>query len=1224
MSPSVPSPPEEGRNSVDVMHSPGRVRLFAFERNAVVRAGAGTGKTEALATVYLHLVGGLASLAVWPKNGVPPERIVALTFTEKAAREMRERITDAVSLLAAERLPRELESVDDDVRREAARKWGALRGVSHAVVARVHALADSAVRIGRPLPPPEVWQRVAWSLGSAQIGTFHGFAAGILRRAAVDLGLDPAFDVMESEDSERLLRVAALQALSDAAQRDVNAVVELMAACGGLGERVDRGLITLISELVRELDEDGLRADMVGVAPAVEPTDVRAYIAADTLARFAEACATVPALRDDGTAQRVHDIAHKVEELPPLTTPELALERVRLLRACVKGKTGLPSRNRTRKLEPLAEEAREALSALLQDALSVVSVRLAEVSRGIVADTQRRYERARRQRAALDFADLMRLLRDGLRDRASLRREWKNRYDAVLVDEFQDTNRVQRDLLYLLRERRDAERLLAPGQSLTASELEPTGLLVVGDAKQSIYAFRGAEVAVFLSTERELAEAGGDRLELNDSFRALDTILDAVNPVTETLLSPGAVHVAGMYDRARDALKAVARGDGSARVELLLTPEGKAEVQRTNEAEAIAKRIVELATAQGVAPGWRVPRMDEIAILVPSWSHLEPIKRALKTRGVPYALRGGPGFWDRREVDDLVVLLRFVAQPSDRLSLAALLRGPLVGLSDAGLAYLFAEASRLEDVLDPPASLRASLDADDRARLDEARPSLRRLVRFGPTLGPHGVLRQVLAERGYAAVLARLPFGAQRVANVDKLLGIAAAAEERGGDESDLQGFVQYIDRMRAAAQRESEADLEDAATGSVQILSIHAAKGLEWPVVFVAQTSQRRPPKVDRVLLDERGRFVAMPGGVDAPESFRALRKRAYAAEEDDARRVLYVALTRARDLLVVSGPSTDGEGEWVPLRDALRRESPFRVRVLENGELGPPVSVRARAEAQDEDRVEAAEAEHVPEARPRRHLAVAGRAMQDMAWCARRFHALHELGLREQGTLPGELVAGGELARRVLITMEVGLVVREPEVALARYCASHGERSVGAVADVARGLLRRFSATPLARSLAEDPRRVMGRGIPWAVRLERDGITASITGEVDIVLRGEALGRDGVVVARFMTLPEPEDSSVSTVDVEFELLLARDALAQRFREQAGDVAVSAAVIAMGDAGVPVCVPLDGVSSESVSERVGEVLRALKSAREGGRWEPRPRYVCDALRCGFIPRCHG
>ncbi len=1221
-----------------------RPRLFAFERNAVVRAGAGTGKTEALATVYLHLVGGLGSPAVWPRGGVPPERIVALTFTEKAAREMRERIAEAVDLLAADRLPRELESLDDGERRRAAVRWGGQRGLSAAVVARVTSLADSAVRHGRPLPGPEVWQRIAWSLGGARIGTFHGFAAGVLRRAAGDLGVDPAFTVIEHEDAERLLRGAALGALAAAAQHDVAAVVELMAAAGGIGERAERGLVTVIAGLVRTLDEDGLRADGLQVRAAVEPSDTRTWAASEVLSRFAEACETVAPLRADGTAGRVGELARVVEDFPALDSPERALERMRTLR----GLDGtLPGRHRTRKLEPLAEEAREAVRALLQDAVAVVSARLAEVARGVVADTQRRYERAKSQRAALDFADLMRRLRDGLRDRTSLRREWKARFDAVLVDEFQDTNRVQRDLLYLLRERRDVERPLAPGQTLTAGELEPTGLLVVGDAKQSIYAFRGAEVAVFLATERELSAAGGERLELTDSFRAVDTLVAAVNPVTEALL--GGVTAEGLYDRARDALTAVATGDGRVRAELLLVTDGRADTRRRAEAEAIARRITELAVEPALAPApgtatatgagdlaWRAPRMDEIAILVPSWSHLEPIKRALKARGIPYALRGGPGFWDRREVDDLVVLLRFVADPSDRLSLAAVLRGPLVGLTDAGLGHLFARSAGLEDLLDPPAGLRAALCAEDRARLDEARPALRRLVRFGPSLGPCGVLRQALAERAFAAVLAGMPFGAQRVANVDKLLGIAAAAEQRGGDEADLGGFVQYVDRMREAAQRESEADLEEAATGSVQVMSIHAAKGLEWPVVFVAQTARRPVARADRVLLDADRRLVVLPGGVDAPDAFRALRKGAHAAEDDDARRLLYVALTRARDLLVVTGPEEDGEGEWPLLRDALRREAPSRVRVAAPGDVLPPVPVRARAEALGPAipiaEVEAAVEPVVAAAvgpggvseavRPRRRLALAGEALQDFGWCPRRFHARHELGLREHGAAASEALAGAEIVRRVLAVVDLAALAREPEAAFARACAAAGARALGASADAAALAVRRFADSAVGAAVAADPTVVMARGLAYAVALADGDAEAVVTGRVDLVLRGEALGMRGVVVLRYGLPPARDDRAYAAPDAEVELELARHALARRLAEAGEAVEVHAAVLSLGERG-----GIEWVRSPrepGMAERVGEVVRGIHRARAEGRWEGRARYACEALGCGFIPRCHG
>jgi ATP-dependent helicase/nuclease subunit A len=1223
-----------------------RQGLFLFERNAVVRAGAGTGKTEALATVYLHLVGGLASTVAWPRGGLGPERIVALTFTEKAAREMRERIAGAVDLLANVQLPRELEHPDAAVRRAAALRWCSRRGYSVAVSARLEALAASAVAQGRPLPPPEVWRRVAWSLGGAHIGTFHGFAAGVLRRAAVDLGIDPAFTVLDEEDADLLLRSSALKALSAAARADVSVVVELMAASGGIGERAERGLVTLVSDLVRRLEEDGLDAADLRAGVAVDPTGMRGYIASDVLRRFAEACEGVKALREDGTAEAMHGLVRVVDGLPPLDTAAHALSRMRALAAL----GALPSAQRTRRIEPLATEAREALASLLQDAVSVVSAHLARAGRTVLVKAQQAYREAKRARAALDFADLLRMLRDALRDRPALRREWKHRYDAVLVDEFQDTNRVQRDLVYLLRERRDLERTLAPGQSLHGHELQPSGLLVVGDAKQSIYAFRGAEVEVFLATEREVAEAGGDLVDLTDSHRALHEVVRAVNSVTATVLGAGSVRVEGLYDPARDALVAAAEGDGAARVELLTVPLGRADAQRKAEAEAIARRIADLSTPAEHPAGWRTPRMDEIAILVPSWRHLEPLKRALQARRIPYTLRGGPGFWDRREVDDLVTLLRFAADPSDRLSLAAVLRGPLVGLTDAALARLFTFTAGMEQVLDPPPAVRAGLSREDRAQLDEARPTLERLVRFGPTLGPAGVLRMALTERGYAAVLARLPFGAQRVANVDKLLGLAEAAAARGGEDGDLHGFVAHVDKMRAAAQREAEADLGGEVSGAVQILSVHAAKGLEWPVVFVAQTARRRPPRSERVLLDGRGAVVVLPGGIAAPEGFRTLRNDAHAAEDDDARRLLYVALTRARDLLVVSGPDGDGEGGWSALRDALVRQSPFGVRVVAGDAEGPAVPVRARAETGDEApaSVELAAPEPVgteevapPEAcappddtrpepprRAPRRLVLAATAVQDLAWCARRFHLLHDLQLREHAASLGERAGALALVRSAVSLSDWGALRDDPSAALRRAAAASGALLDGDAARQADAMLARLARSRLARRLADDPGLVLACGLPLAARFSLPQGPLALTATADLVLRGDALGLPGAVVVQWESLPETGAQGgrggVTATERALALCVMAWAVQHKLVGPSGEqAAVHAAVWSLGEGSPaePVRVPGE---LDAVEARVATLLEALPAMRRDARWDGRDVAVCHALRCGFVPRCHG
>lgn len=1199
-----------------------RQKIFAFERNTIVRAGAGTGKTEALATVYLHLIGGLSSPAVWPAAGVAPEKLVALTFTEKAAREMRERISDAVALLTTESLPVELGDRRPEARANAARRWGSSRGVSPAVVARVLALADSAHANGRALPHPVHWQQVAWKLGTAHIGTFHSFAAKVLRRTALSLDLDPGFTVLDTHDADRLLRDASLSALARYASRDVTAVVELMASAGGLGERDDQGLVDTVSSLVRRVEESGESADHLGVATACEPEGFQSFIAAEVFARFAAGCDTVKSLRADGTSARMVELARAVEAMPTVHGARESLERLRALQALPK----LPSRNRTRRLRELAQEAHEALAGLKSDAIAEVSRHLGEAARTIVATAQRSYEASKRKRSAVDYSDLMRLLRDALRDRAPLRRELKARYDALFVDEFQDTNKVQRDLLYLLRERRDAERTLAPGQSLGASELEPQGLLLVGDAKQSIYAFRGAEVSVFIEAERELEAVGGDRVDLTVSYRAVDTVVEVVNKVTGAVLAPGAVTVSGLYTPERDALVATETGDETPRVELLLVEGGRADAVRKSEAEAIAERIAILSKGTDYAPRWRPPRMDEIAILVPSWSQVEPIERALQSRAIPYALRGGPGFWQRQEIDDLVTLLRFVSNPSDRLSLAAVLRGPLVGLTDAALARLFLGGAGYESVLDPPASVRSALCDADRDRLDEARPTLRRLVRFGPSLGPEGVLRQCLVERGYTAVLARLSFGAQRVANVDKLIGLAAAAEQNGGEDSRLAGFVEYIERARSAARRESDAIVEETTSGSVTLMSIHAAKGLEWPVVFVAQTSRRRLPRTERVILARGDTFIVAPGGVEIPERFQSLRQEAFTSEYDDQRRLVYVALTRARDLLVVSGPDGSGDGTWKLLHDTLRHTRPERVRVIRPGEisLAPTVSVRTRsdetARTPTQDTVTAGAVSH-------QRLAITSGALQDLAWCRRRFHALQHLGSTEHLGVNGTHSDALKLVRTVLTTSSFARVERSPtECVKSVVSAGFGDYGT-AVTSLAVTMLERFAQTSLARSLAAHPEWVVGRGVPWALALG----AVTVTGEIELLIDANALGKDGFAVIELSAFGEidgPESrGGVTAVEAHLQLALACRALRARIEsesENSGGVTVKAARLTLGEDGPARVCEVLLAEDTLVEARVDELALALERAQATGRWEPRPRWTCEALRCGLLQRCYG
>jgi|LNFM01.1.fsa_nt_gb ATP-dependent helicase/nuclease subunit A len=1195
-----------------------RAALFSFSKNTLLRAGAGTGKTEALATVYLHLVGGLCDPEVWGKQGVSSERIVALTFTEKAAIEMRERIAEAIRVLSFEDSPVGIDASDPRVRERAARQWAQSRALDRAATARLLALGESANRQGRPIPDRATWQRVGFALGNARIGTFHGFAAGVLRAVALDLGIDPTFRVTEPEEADRLLREAIIEALSGAARHEVDAVADLMAAAGGLDPEGDRGVVVRFVSMVHSLDESGSSDDEVSEGPVLDATPPQPFIAADAIERFARACEGVSALSSERVPGRLFKLAGGVSELGVIDTPAKARACVALLRS-----SPLPSKNRTRSIEADANRARDMVESLHDAALAVHSAWLAGAAKGVLLEARRLFRAKKRKRHVLDFADLLRRLRDALRDEPRMRRAWKRRFDAVLVDEFQDTNRLQRDLLYLLRERRDNagadEVSPGAGRVPTASELEPSGLLLVGDAKQSIYAFRSADVGVFLETERDIVNAGGVSMELVESHRSVDAVLDAINPAAEALLGAGlTAHGERFYDSARDALVAEAAGDGEARVELVLVSGDTADEIRELEAQAIARRIKKLVDPLARhSPGWRAPRLDEIAVLVPTWSHTEPVKKALQREGVPYAQLGGPGFWERREVDDLVALLRLVADPADRLALASVLRGPLVGLSDAALAHVLNNKAMLDDALDPPAPIREALTDDDRARLDEARPSIKRLARAGGSLPPDEVLRIVLAERNFAAVLAALPFGAQRAANVDKLVGLAQEASRRGGEESSVAGFVRYVDRMRAAAEHETEVDVSDVSTGAVQLLSIHAAKGLEWPVVFVAQTSRRRRIHAERVLLDAHRRVVALPSDYDAPPSFQELRRDAHAAEEDDQRRLLYVALTRARDMAIVSGPASEGEGEWRTLSMALMRLAPGVVRVIKPGLDGPSVGVRASGAASAMTAATAL-SELPPAPSPRRRtraLTVHAEALGEFARCPRRYAFRYELGAPEErarSSAPRDRVES--LVRATLRSALPCAVGEEGGVVYAALAAEDEDDS--AVRERAATIARAALAMEVGRALSEEGA-LSASELAIALRVQGTSVDVLLEAKADFVARASALGgRAGSVAVVRVALEGP------SVDASFwrdELESARLGLAARLGDE---VDVSACVWLVGPERSSVRW-LDSADPERARAQLAELGAALAASIDEGAWESRARPQCERMKCGYVGRCH-
>jgi ATP-dependent helicase/nuclease subunit A len=499
------------------------------------------------------------------------------------------------------------------------------------------------------------------------------------------------------------------------------------------------------------------------------------------------------------------------------------------------------------------------------------------------------YEELKEQRGSLDFDDLE--LRAGalLEAREPIRRAWSERFELLMVDEFQDTN---------------------PRQLAILSALERGNLFTVGDEFQSIYGFRHADVGLFRERRAELARLGGS-LALTQNFRSRASLLGVVN--------------AAFAERFEDYVPLLAgRADGAAsgpEVELLLTdtkgweePDARGEELgrglsgsrpwRQAEARLLARRVSELIVA-GQA------RAGEIVVLLRATGDLDMFERALQLQALRTVAVVG-AFWEDQQIVDLTMYLRALANPLDDLALYSLLASPMAGCSMDGLGLLARAAHQSGSLWEAIESLRAGLGekANDLGEEDLAAVSraavLLRAERAGAGRRTTGeLIERALAATGYADYVLRLEWGERRLANIHKLLRVARRFEAVEG--RDLRGFLDHVQSLQEGAAVEPDAPVEGVEPDAVRLMTTHAAKGLEFPVVFVADLG-RLPNQSTPDLLVDGERLGLRLLRLDTHESAHALaydelceeRRAREAAEED---RILYVAMTRARDRLVLSG---------------------------------------------------------------------------------------------------------------------------------------------------------------------------------------------------------------------------------------------------------------------------------------------------------------------------------
>jgi ATP-dependent helicase/nuclease subunit A len=791
--------------------------IEAAGHDVLVEAGAGSGKTGVMVDRYCRLVCEL---------DVPLDAVLAFTFTDKAASELRQRI-----------------------RGELERRAGA-----------------GSRRAAELLP----------AIGGAWVTTIHGFCNRLLGAHPVAAGIDPRFRVLDAPEAGRAAREAFDDALGE-----FLAAGEEARECSVAAFEVG-GLRAIVGGVHAELRSRGESEPRLPVPP--QP-DVGA-----ALRRASTAAAEVLEELKPGPNRELLERA--LDELES-AGDEPDLDRLTALRTDSKAKALAPYREAIDAAVARAAEAGEG---------GVAYLHIAE----LLALFDARYEAAKQRRGGLDFEDLqLRAVR--LLEREEIGNAYRNRFSHLLVDEFQDTNRLQLRLVEALRGPR-AE------------------LMTVGDELQSIYGFRHADLDVFRE-QRRAVEASGDAvaMELSGNFRSRPEVIGAVNAIGERLLGEPyrPLRVGAPPATAQPA------GDGPA-VELLLTARDGWDDEEIDLAPATDADTppAQLAEARFVAERLRSQHeagveRGEMVVLLRAFTHLDAYEDSLDRAGLrPYTI-GGRGYWSQQQVADVCALLATIANPLDDQALFGALASPACAVAPDTLWLLRAAAGRRRHVwpaleravglapeveLEAPERLR-QIPADQLELLRGFTQTIDRLRRRGGRLSLAALIEAAIGETGYGLATLLRPAGEARFANVRKLMRLAEAFEAREG--RDLRGLLDFL---FARAEADAEAEAASAVEGhdGVRIMTVHSAKGLEFGVVAVPNLSRRllagtRLPALTLGHEREQPRVGLQLRRLGASSidlyAQRELCEETQQREAAEELRLFHVAATRARERLILSG---------------------------------------------------------------------------------------------------------------------------------------------------------------------------------------------------------------------------------------------------------------------------------------------------------------------------------
>ena len=834
---------------------------YEINKHISVTAGPGSGKTMVLVERYLHIL---------REHSLSIDQIVAITFTNRAANEMRERLRADLNHM--------LRIATDDERRR--------------------------------------WLNYKRTLDGAVITTIHGFCARLLREFPIEARVDPQFLLLDEHRAAMMLELTVEEVLSDFIS---GGHVEISRLTLGVGRS---RLAAALAQLYREARGQGLSLEELALATArvhaTEEDHVRALEELGlTMADFINVRRTTRAAMEN-QAEVIAAWNEAKKLLTSIPSHETLADYCRLVEnfRSHRPQARASVAEHVKALDTLIW-AKELQGRVPQVCLDLFARQYALEMVNLLLRIDQRLNEEKLKLSALDFDDLeLRTLT--LLERPEVLARTSERYRFFLVDEFQDTNAVQRVLL---------ERL-----ALTKGR-RPANLFIVGDRKQSIYGFRGADVGVFREMTETLVAHGGEEKSLQLNFRSQPPLIAFFNYLFARLFQvpediPSSEHKnldqLGYVKHEKSEPRRELRGEleRGPLVELLVTTKPSLEDDpraeqdsRVLDAQQVARRILALKRSSPEL------KYGDIALLFRAMTQVQIYEAVFRRANIPYQTVLGRGFYEREEITDLIQLLRFLDNKTDELALAAVLRSPLCGLSDNALLALrcapllaeietadplrgFSVTRRLYTALQRHSEI-AYISDEEHELLDRAAKLISELVARRHHYPIQDLLRFAVNESEYMTVIAANFDGAQRLANVERLFTLAARFESSGTHL--IRDFVRYVEEFEAIGSRESEGQIDQAAD-AVRLMTIHQAKGLEFPVVIIPDLQRLSRVATDNwVLLDRhQGLTLKVPdgrGSLVAGCTYANFEKRHAWREQFESMRLLYVAASRAEDRLIMTG---------------------------------------------------------------------------------------------------------------------------------------------------------------------------------------------------------------------------------------------------------------------------------------------------------------------------------